>query len=646
MGSILLLAIATVALDPGPRGGPGDCEAIVGDVLEILATRHGDPTTRDRAGSPEVTPGEACAGGADPRDAVERVLEPFDDPAVRLLDAAHFQRMLAEWTGEPVVGTGLTEVLSIDVDEATRRLTVIAPVPGSPAAAAGLTAGDVVTRIDGAGTDAMGLTRAMARLRPGYGEAVRLEILRNDRSREVTLEADSLPPLEAIETERLVEDGKDLLVVRLRQFTPGIAESVRGAIDEADDADAIVLDLRGNPGGLVDALVGVAGVFLEPGAEIATLVGPEPAELAAAGEAPPTDLPLAVLVDLGTASAAEALAAALAHHGRARIYGERTFGKGLAHNAVPIGETGWVLMLPVGELETPDGKRILGAGIDPDVRTKNPWTRAVREFERPAGSDRADASDCRTIAGVDPLLRPGTVVVLGEIHGTRESPAFAGAAACRALELGHPVILALEIPASEAPRIEARVGSPDDAGLDSVLEGPFWNRAGQDGRSSRAVADLIVHASELRAERGRLEVRLFDSEEEVQGQARDRWMAQALAGIVEDTPDAVVIVLTGNIHARIAKGTPWDAEFEPMTYLLKRTAPDRRIVALDVSHAGGGAWVCTGPEPADCGERELRGSSAADAGWSVRLEEEAGPRFDGVYTVGPITASPPAIAAP
>jgi carboxyl-terminal processing protease len=147
------------------------------------------------------------------------------------------------------------------------------------------------------------------------------------------------------------------------------------------DIDAIVLDLRNNPGGLVTELQATAGLFLAAGTPIATARGAESEFIAVAAGAEPIDTPLAVLVDTGSASAAEALAGALRAHGRARLYGQRTFGKGLVHQTLPVVDAG-VLMFPAAELETPDGHPILGAGIDPDVRTPIPLTTAGSDLSK------------------------------------------------------------------------------------------------------------------------------------------------------------------------------------------------------------------------------------------------------------------------
>lgn len=384
MWRMLLLGIALTALSAGPpeTTNPGECEDLVRRVLDEIAARHWNPAVRRRAERSKDLARRSCAGRPEVPVAVDRALVWFGDPAIRLLGAARFERMVHEWSGAPRVGVGLTEVLSIDVDETTRRLTVIAPVPGSPAAAAGLRTGDVVTTIDGVPTDSLGLTRSVDRLRRAAGEAARLEVLRTDRVREVVVEATELPELRAVHAENTSIDGVELLVVRLRQFAPGSSDELRAVLHSVSGADAIALDLRGNPGGYVDELVATASLFLEPGSEIARLSGPDPDTLRADDETPRVRLPLVVIVDRGTASVAEALAGALQVHEKARVYGERTYGKGLAHGVRPIEEGVWVLMLPVGRLKTPAGRDVLDHGIEPDVQTVNPLTQAAWDLRR------------------------------------------------------------------------------------------------------------------------------------------------------------------------------------------------------------------------------------------------------------------------
>lgn len=373
----LTTLFAGILLPTSAAFAAGGCIDELEVALDGLAGRHEAAEVRSRAERAKASVPAVCREEPDVLAAIERAVAKLDDPAVRVMDAAHFERTLAEWSGGPVTGVGLTELLSIDIDEQTGRLTVIAPVPGSPAASAGLMPGDVVVSIAGAATGSLGLTRSVQRLRVAAGEDVDLRILRDDRMQEVRLRAVELPALDAIAIEPFEVDGQDVLLVRLKQFVPGAGEKLRTvvqqAIEQATEVDAIVLDLRDNPGGLVDELQRAAGVFLAPGTSIARVAGPEPAVLSVGDDAAPVDTPLYVIVGRGSASAAEALAGALQAHGRARVYGERSVGKGLVHQSLPMAD-GIVLMFPAGRLETPAGRPILRDGIDPDVRTRNPLT--------------------------------------------------------------------------------------------------------------------------------------------------------------------------------------------------------------------------------------------------------------------------------
>lgn len=252
---------------------------------------------------------------------------------------------------------------------------------------------------------------------------------------------------------------------------------------------------------------------------------------------------------------------------------------------------------------------------------------------------------CGEISGLAQLLGKRTVLVFGEMHGSRESPGFVGDVVCRALGSGLSVTLGLELLDGEAPGIATFLGSAggeDDRR--SLIAGGAWSAEYQDGRTSRAMLDLLDRVRRFRAAGKPVVVELFDRSGWRSGQERDVLMAQALAGVLESTSSDLVVVLTGNIHSRIGRGTPWDDAYQPMTFLLLGMT-DWRLVALNVAHAGGAAWICNGSTPSSCGERQV-GGHGRETGGAIELgDDPATSGHHGRYQVGPLNASPPARGA-
>jgi hypothetical protein len=248
---------------------------------------------------------------------------------------------------------------------------------------------------------------------------------------------------------------------------------------------------------------------------------------------------------------------------------------------------------------------------------------------------------CREIAGIDPLLRKGQILLLGEMHGTNEIPAFVADAACRGLRAGLPVTVALEIPTEEEPRVAAFLASDGQAAdRAALLAGPFWRDAFQDGRRSRGMLALLEDLRHRRREGSRLRVKLLDRRPKASGPERDRAMAGELQSAVEAAPGDLFLVLTGNLHTRRVRGTPWDPQAENMGYLVARRHPD--LLSLDVVYSGGAIWACLDPDPAHCGVQPVHGKSQGKPR-SVKLYDKVSPEgFNGSYDVGVLTASAPA----
>ncbi|MFE0459141.1 S41 family peptidase [Kitasatospora sp. NPDC058965] len=271
------------------------------------------------------------------------------------------------------LGVGLT------VDRAEDGTTLVAEVQaGSPAAAAALASGDRLLAVDGEAADRLPVTEVVARLRgraategrgersAGPGSTVVLTVQRpGAAAREVTLRRTVLT------TQDVTVDhpAPGVLRISVRAFTSGVGAQVRAAMKHPPQ-HGVVLDLRGNSGGLLEEAVGAASAFLDGGPVASYLSRGERRELTAAPGGD-TTTPLVVLVDGGTMSAAELLAGALQDRCRAVLVGTRTFGKGTVQQPSRLAD-GSVLELTVGQYFTPAGRSPDGTGLQPDVAATDP----------------------------------------------------------------------------------------------------------------------------------------------------------------------------------------------------------------------------------------------------------------------------------
>mgnify|MGYP003374926752 CR=1 FL=1 len=232
------------------------------------------------------------------------------------------------------------------------------------------------------------------------------------------------------------------------------------------------------------------------------------------------------------------------------------------------------------------------------------------------------------------LAAPGTTLILGELHGTREVPAFVASLVCQ-VSSSTATVLALEVPHTEQARIDAFLASSGDANARAaLLRGDFWDFPMQDGRRSEAMVQLLEAVRRLREQGAPLVVIAFDSD--APPDVRDAEMAQRLASARREHSQALFVVVTGGVHASRLP----DEAFIPMAVRFAELATPHRIVSLALQHSGGHAWVCTDR----CGPHDAEG--APDPGPPrIELFEETTRGFDGTFRVGRITASAPAVAA-
>lgn len=289
------------------------------------------------------------------------------DPHSEFMDPQDFKGM-QEDTKSEFGGLGVV------VGMRDERLTIISPMEGTPGFRAGLRPGDILIEVDGKSTDKMSLHDAVEKLRGDPGTAVKIVIarpgevgpLRFNLEREVI-------KVPSVRGARLLPGSPRVGYVRLTQFSEPTAKEFSKALDtlESQGMEALVLDLRFNPGGLLGAAVEVAGEFLPGGALVVYTEGRSPTAarryLAPGKGHKPRSYPLAVLVNGSSASAAEIVAGALKDTGRALLVGETTFGKGSVQSVVSLPD-GSAVRLTTAKYYTPGKQLIHEKGVVPQIR--------------------------------------------------------------------------------------------------------------------------------------------------------------------------------------------------------------------------------------------------------------------------------------
>ncbi|MDG4596899.1 MAG: S41 family peptidase [Candidatus Contendobacter sp.] len=289
------------------------------------------------------------------------------DPHSAFLDAEAFQDLQIGTSGE-------FGGLGIEVGQENGFLKVIAPIDDTPAQRAGIRAGDLIIRLDDVSVKGMSLSDAIQRMRGKPNTAIILTIVREGMRKPLKIKLiREVIQVKSVKS-RLLEPGFGYL--RITQFQAKTAQNLRQAMQEIEQQNkgplrGVVLDLRNNPGGVLNGAVDVADDFLEEGAIVQTKGRGNGSDQSF--KATPGDLlkgaPLVVLVNGGSASASEIVAGALQDHHRALILGERTFGKGSVQTILPLGN-GTAVKLTTARYYTPNGRSIQAEGIEPDIKLK------------------------------------------------------------------------------------------------------------------------------------------------------------------------------------------------------------------------------------------------------------------------------------
>jgi carboxyl-terminal processing protease len=368
--AFLLLAPAVQAQTPAPQIASREAARQSYERLALL----GEDIDRIRAEYVDA-PDEAALVEA----AIRGMLGALDEYSQRL-DRQQAREMQQQVRGQ-------FGGLGVEVTQREGRTIVVSPIDDSPAARAGLSSGDAITHADGVALQDMPLPQVIERLRGEVGTEVRITVVPDGgQPRDVVLRRALINPRIVISRR---ED--DVAYVRLTAFNQRSAAEVRQAVERllgeiGPGARGVVLDLRNNPGGLLDEAGRVADLFLESGTITYTRVrgGAEGQRLRATPGDVARGLPMAVLINGGSASASEIVAGALQDLGRARLVGTTSFGKGSVQTVGPLRDGG-ALRLTTARYHTPNGRMIHGTGIVPDVEVAAP------EPPRPDGAPQANA---------------------------------------------------------------------------------------------------------------------------------------------------------------------------------------------------------------------------------------------------------------
>ncbi|MAA99334.1 MAG: peptidase S41 [Stappia sp.] len=353
-----LIGGATVtALSQMPVRVSGVANAAASDTYRQL-NLFGDVFERVRSDYVEVPDDAALV-----ESAINGMLSSLD-PHSSYLSPKHYRDMQVQTRGE-------FGGLGIEVTMEDGLVKVVTPIDDTPAYKAGVLAGDLITHLDGEQVQGMTLSDAVEKMRGPVNTEIELTIRRDGQAKPVKL--DITRDVIRIRSVRHRQEG-DVAYVRVTQFNEQTYDGVKDAMDEMaekigkDKLKGVVLDLRNNPGGLLDQAIAVSDAFLERG-EIVSTRGRNTAETqrynARSGDLA-EGLPVIVLINGGSASASEIVAGALQDHKRATILGTRSFGKGSVQTIVPLGANG-AIRLTTARYYTPSGVSIQAKGITPDI---------------------------------------------------------------------------------------------------------------------------------------------------------------------------------------------------------------------------------------------------------------------------------------
>ncbi len=343
-----------VQIDTGSGDGSVDFSTLE-EIVDILQREYFGRDTLDEALLYEA--------------AIQGMMDSLADTGTFYIDPTSFELSLGP--------SGSFEGIGATVNQQENEIVIVNPFEGSPAEAAGLVTGDIILAVDGESIAGWPLDRAVLRVRGEKGSEVLLTIRHVDGEvedysivrDEIRVHSVSTSPPGGVLRDTDGDEATDMAYVRILQFTELTPNEVEEAVSQAvtDGKQGLVVDLRGNPGGLFNQTLDTADIFLDEGIMLIELSdNDEETVYRARPGGVGTDIPIVILVDRFSASGSEVLAAALKDNGRATIMGETSFGKGTVNRSREL-EAGGAIFVTIRHWLTPNGVQIDGVGIRPDV---------------------------------------------------------------------------------------------------------------------------------------------------------------------------------------------------------------------------------------------------------------------------------------
>lgn len=366
--AVTLSTIAVTSLGIHSRGQAlfkASPKELVDEVWQIVQRQYVDGTF-NQVDWQAVRKEYLSKSYSNPQDAyksIREMLKKLEDPYTRFMDPSEFKNMQVDTSGE-LTGIGIT----ISQDEKTKQLVVIAPIEDTPAFKAGVLAKDIILKIDGKDTKGMDTNQAVSLIRGEAGSQVSLIIQRDGQTKQFDIKRARIE-IHPVKFSQKQTPAGNLGYIRLNQFSANAGKEMQSAIKnlETKKVAGYILDLRGNPGGLLFSSVDIARMWIDKGKIVSTVERQGEAEKEEANGRALTNKPLVVLVDKGSASASEILSGALKDNKRATLVGTQTFGKGLVQSVRPL-EDGSGLAVTIAHYYTPNGTDINHKGIEPDVK--------------------------------------------------------------------------------------------------------------------------------------------------------------------------------------------------------------------------------------------------------------------------------------